>query len=44
MEAVTLKSVELHQMSPVGADIDSVKHQLEEHKVRLNSTILVFTL
>ena len=33
MEAVALKSEELQQMSPVGADIDIVKNQLEEHKV-----------
>ena len=35
MEAVAQKSEELQQMSAVGADIDSVKSQLEEHKVRI---------
>lgn len=33
MEAVAVKSEELQNMSPVGADIDIVKTQLEEHKV-----------
>lgn len=33
MEVVAVKSEELQQMSPVGADIDIVKNQLEEHKV-----------
>ena len=33
MEAVALKSEELQMMSAVGADIDIVKTQLEEHKV-----------
>ena len=35
MEAVAVKSEELQRMSAVGADIDIVKTQLEEHKVPL---------
>ena len=34
MAAVEAKSQELQGMSAVGADIESVKSQLEEHKVR----------
>ena len=34
MAAVETKSQELQGMSAVGADIESVKSQLEEHKVR----------
>ena len=33
MGAVEAKSQELEGMSVVGADIESVKNQLEEHKV-----------
>lgn len=39
MEVVAMKSEELQQMSPVGADIDIVKNQLEEHKVSINVQI-----
>lgn len=39
MEAVAQKSEELQQMSAVGADIDSVKCQLEEHKVYICRTM-----
>ena len=40
MEAVAQKSEELQQMSAVGADIDIVKCQLEEHKVRTMQQLL----
>ena len=34
MELIDSKREELQQLAPVGADIDAVKIQLEEYKVR----------
>lgn len=34
MDAIAEKSIELDQLGPVGVDIESVKAQLEEYKVR----------
>ena len=44
MEVVAVKSEELQQMSPVGADIDIVKNQLEEHKVSIDMYIFKYTV
>ena len=44
MEVVAVKSEELQQMSPVGADIDIVKNQLEEHKVSIDMYICKYTV
>lgn len=38
MEAISEKSAELVQLGPVGVDLDTVKAQLEEYKVRQTST------
>ena len=39
MELIDSKHEELQQLAPVGADIDAVKIQLEEYKVRKISFI-----
>lgn len=37
MEGIIVKQQQLEQLAPVGVDIDTVKMQLEEYKVRTTS-------
>ena len=40
MAAITAKNSELEQLPPVGVDIDTVKTQLEEYKVKQSNNAL----